>query len=84
MALQKTTTSPQGIEVANAYHRVENVQLGKQHINYVIKSYASKAHVVSFARRDYVAQYNMDAANPWEQAYAHAKTQPEWDGCEDC
>jgi|688.fasta_scaffold586523_1 hypothetical protein len=84
MALKKTVTNKHGIIVQDAYHRVENVQLGKSHINYLIKSFTNSDHPLAFEQRDYAASYNMNGDNPWVQAYEHAKTQPEWINAEDC
>jgi hypothetical protein len=84
MALQKTATTQWGIEVADAYHRVEGLQLTKTQASFWLRSYASANEQIWFAEKNYMAPYDMESDNPWVQAYEYAKTQPEWSDAQDC
>lgn len=85
MAIQKTVVTTYGIEVANAYHRVESVALlGKTEIQYCIRSYKDASGLPFFDERYIVSGYDIKGANPIAQAYAHAKTLPEFSGAVDC
>ena len=85
MALQKSTTSPQGFNADNAYHRVENVSLlNKNSLNFTVLSYASASNNVSFQANAYSCSYDLDGENPIKQAYEYLKTLPEFSGATDC
>jgi hypothetical protein len=84
MALQKTATTQWGLEVADAHHRVEGIQLNKTQASFWVRSYANTNEQIWFAEKNYMAPYDIDAANPWVQAYEFAKTQPEWADAQDC
>ena len=85
MALQKSTTSPQGFNADNAYHRVENVSLlNKNSLNFMVLSYASASNNVSFQADAYNCDYDLEGDNPIKQAYEYLKTLPEFSGATDC
>jgi hypothetical protein len=84
MALQKTATTQWGLEVEDAYHRVEGIQLNKTQVSFYIRSYANSSEQIWFAEKNYFAPYDMESDNPWVQAYEYAKAQPEWSDAQDC
>lgn len=84
MALKQTATTQWGLEVPDAYHRVEGVQLTKTNADFFVRSYANADEQIWFKERNYNASYDMTGENPWKQAYLHVKSQPEWDEAEDC
>lgn len=84
MALKKTVTTVYGVTVADAYHRVEAVQLlSKNEMQFVARSYADQSKPF-FAEKLFGCAYDLTGANPIEQAYNHLKTQPEFSGATDC
>ena len=85
MAIKKTVTTVFGIEVVDAYHRVEAVQIsGKTEITYHIRSYKDKSGVPFFEEKVAQAPYDIAGSNPIAQAYDHAKSLPEFAGSVDC
>lgn len=85
MAIKKTVTTIHGIEVADAYHRVEAVSLhGKIEIAYCIRSYKDDSGLPFFDEKYMTSGYKIDGENPLVQAYAHVKTLPEFTGAVDC
>ena len=84
MALKKTITTAHGIEIADAYHRVEAVRLqGKSQITFNVYAYADPAKQFISESLE-VAPYALTGANPIAQAYEHLKTLPEFAGATDC
>jgi hypothetical protein len=85
MALKKTTSTQFGIEVANAYHRVEGLKMtSKTGIAFQIRSYKDDSGLPHFADYPVACEYDLDGANPIKQAYTHLKTLPEFAGATDC
>lgn len=85
MALKKTSQTAFGIEVANAYHRVEGLRItGKDQIFFQVRSYKDNSGLPHFADATAGCAYRLDGANPLAQAYAHLKTLPEFAGATDC
>ena len=85
MAIKKTVTTVYGIEVIDAYHRVEGVELqGKTEIRYCVRSYKDASGLPFFDERYIVSDYNIQGENPIAQAYAHVKTLPEFADAVDC
>lgn len=84
MAIKKTIITVHGIEVADAYHRVESVSLiGKDMITFHVRSYASTDKPF-FAETVLTCSYNLERDNPITQAYAYLKTLPEYADAIDC
>jgi hypothetical protein len=84
MALRKTT-SAYGIDIGDAYHRVENVWLqGKTAILFDLKSYKNNTQNESFAKKTQGCSYDLNGKNPIAQAYDFIKTLPEFSGSQDC
>lgn len=85
MALKQTVTTEFGIEVLNAYHRVEHVHIdSKTSISFHLKSYKDASGLPCFHERIVVADYDISGGNPIAQAYANLKTLPEFSGAVDC
>jgi len=84
MAISKTVITAHGIQVNNAYHRVENVKLlGKDKIKFQLCASVDK-NKLSFNADSYECAYDLEGANPIAQAYVHLKTLPEFAGATDC
>ena len=84
MALKKTVVTAHGLTVADAYHRVESVQLpSKNEMQFVVRSYADQSKPF-FAEKSFGCAYDLIGANPIAQAYNHLKTLPEFAGATDC
>lgn len=84
MAFKKSLQTPFGIEVQDAYHRVEGVQLiSKTEMKFQVRASIDgvKAH---FADSAYECEYDITGDNPIRQAYKHIKTLPEFAGATDC
>ena len=84
MALKKTKQTSFGIDVADAYHRVENLRLdGKDKIAFGVRSYANQEKPF-FAEQVFLCAYDIQGGNPIRQAYDHLKTLEEFAGATDC
>lgn len=83
MALKKTVTTPHGIDVVDAYHRVEGLALGKRELSFCVRSYKTP-DFPAFAAVGHSAPYDINGANPLAQAYAYLKSLPEFAGAVDC
>lgn len=85
MALKKTTKTEWGIEVKEAYSRIENVILtAKDKITFHVRSYVSNDGVPFFTEKVFGCAYDINGENPIKQAYLHLKTLPEFAGAVDC
>ena len=73
MALQKYVTTASGIEVSQAYCRVEFISLTKNTLNFSLMFYADKEKA-PFDQRTFTCSYNLSGENPIRQAYLHLKT----------
>jgi hypothetical protein len=84
MAIEKTVTTQHGIEVKNAYHRVEGLSVvRKDKIHFHVRSSVDGV-LPHFLDTDYQCAYTLDGENPIKQAYEHLKTLPEFSGATDC
>jgi len=84
MALNKTTTSSQGFEAVNAYHRVEGMYLiTNQSMTFRVRAYKDVAFP-AFADNGYYCAYDINGENPIKQAYEYLKTLPEFANATDC
>lgn len=84
MALQKTITLPSGLEVVDAYHRVESVLLqSKGQLAFLVRSYfdPTKPFVTD---QGMTCPYEITGDNPMKQAYLYLKTLPEFADAVDC
>ena len=84
MALKLTKITESGLEVKDAYIRVEQISLrGKENISFQIKAYKNK-NLPSFEENFYGCAYDINGENPIKQAYLHLKTLPEFVDAVDC
>lgn len=84
MALKKTITTRQGIEIKDAYFRIVNVTLnGKTGMHFVV-AFSKDADSPAIESTAYNCDYNIAGQNPIAQAYEYLKTLPEFAGAQDC
>lgn len=84
MAFKKSMQTPFGVEVQNAYHRVEGVRLiSKTQIKFQLRASVDGV-LPHFADSAYECEYDIAGGNPIKQAYLHLKTMPEFAGATDC
>jgi hypothetical protein len=84
MAFKKSLQTPFGIEVQNAYHRVEGVRLiSKTQIKFQLRASVDGV-LPHFADSAYECEYDLNGENPIKQAYRHLKTMPEFSDITDC
>lgn len=84
MAISKTVMTPHGIEVQNAYHRVEGLTFqSKNKLKFQVRTSLDgvKPH---FDDAAYECEYDIQGDNPIRQAYKHLKTLPDFAGAVDC
>lgn len=83
MALKETMQTPFGVEVKDAYIRVEGVQIvGKSGL--LFRARASVDGVLPhFSDVAYECTYDITGDNPIKQAYKYLKTLPEFAGAAD-
>lgn len=85
MALKQKIKTEWGIEVENAYSRIENVTLtAKDKITFLVRSYVSNDGVPFFTEKVSGCAYDINGENPIKQAYLHLKTLPEFTDAVDC
>jgi hypothetical protein len=85
MALKKTVGTPFGVDIVDAYHRVEGLSLdNKAQITFWVRAYKDAASTVAAGSVNYTCAYDMSATNPLAQAYEFVKLQPEFAGATDC
>lgn len=84
MAIKKTIDTIYGVTVVDAYIRVSDLRI----INKVTLAFNVCAYADSSKSAIQEAQvqcgYDLNGANPLEQAYTHLKTLPEFAGAVDC
>lgn len=85
MALKQNISTVFGIEVDDAYHRVEQVALvNKSTISFSVNVYKNSEIKVCITSKFYSCEYTLAGANPMAQAYTHLKTLPEFSSAVDC
>lgn len=85
MALKKTVTTPFGVEIVDAYHRVEGLSLdNKTQITFHVRAYKDSSATIAVDSAHFTCAYDISGANPIAQAYEHAKQQPVFAGATDC
>lgn len=84
MALSKTITVETGIQVNNAYFRVENIVVTpKQSLTFLVRGYVSNDYP-AFYNKNFNCGHDLDKGNVIAQAYDYLKTLPEFSGATDC
>jgi len=77
MALIKNIELPTGINVENAYLRVERVTITKTSMTFSLREYKEQDKPF-FNEITFVDVYSIEGENPFKQAYEHLKTLPEF------
>jgi hypothetical protein len=80
MALTVATTTQYGLNVNNAYCRIEGISISKDGTMAftLVRYVAQGTPYPSFSQTQYSAQYDMQGANVYKQAYAYLKTLDEF------
>lgn len=74
-----------GIPVSNAYVRVLQTTLGMDKVSMIFSTQtSSRAGIEPLSNEVYSAPYDLEGANPFNQAYEYLKTLPEFEGSTDC
>jgi hypothetical protein len=87
MALQKNFTLNNGLEVPNAYIKIETLSSTKESATARIGVYVSKEKIqngsVYEQYRIFTPDFTDEADNLWKQCYKYLKSLPEFAGAED-
>lgn len=85
MALTVGMTTQFGLTVNNAYCRIESVSIGNDGamVFTLCRYVAQGTPYPPFAQTQYSAQYDIDGANVYKQAYAYLKTLDEFKSAAD-
>lgn len=84
MALSKNIQTKSGIEIQEAYIRVESVSiLEKTVLQFLLRFYKDKSKP-SVDEVLMTCKYDIAGANPIEQAYVHVKSLAEFADAKDC
>lgn len=81
MALSKSENF-NGINVANAYIKVETVNVSKEGLTANV-TWRSSADAAPFKAKSYSVEYDINGVNPLAQAYNKLKAMSEFDGATD-
>ena len=85
MAFSIDRTTPWGIEVSDAYCRIEQLSLtSKDSISFNLRCYTQPAGVPHFSDDVFGCEYNLSGDNPLKQAYEYLKGLPEFSSAKDC
>ena len=85
MAIKQNLSTVSGIEVADAYHRVERVTfVNKANITFAVNAYKDSEIKAYITSKFYSCEYDISGKNPMAQAYAHLKTLEEFANAVDC
>jgi hypothetical protein len=84
MAISKTIETLTGIQVSDAYFRVESVIVhSKTEMQFSLRGYVS-VDKPAFDNKSFSCKYDIEGANVHTQAYEYLKTLPEFEGATDC
>jgi hypothetical protein len=83
MAIKKFAKTSFGIELPNAYWRIENVSVTKTQMTFKLRVY-NTPDLPAFGEEDHTAAYDIEGENPIKQAYLHLKSLPEFSTSKDC
>lgn len=84
MALQKNSQTVFGINLTNAYCRVDNIVINdKTKMSFLLKTYADKT-AKEIQSDVFSCDYDFSGKNPIAQAYAHLKTLSQFADAVDC
>jgi hypothetical protein len=84
MALSKNIQTKTGLQIVEAYLRVEAISiLEKTSLQFVLRKYADK-NKPSIEESTMTCKYNLAGSNPIEQAYVYVKSLEEFSDAKDC
>lgn len=84
MALSMSIETVHGLEVPDAYHRVEALELAsKSSMSFHVRAYVS-ADKPFVSESVHAAPYDIAGDNPIKQAYIYVKSLPEFASATDC
>lgn len=84
MALEKNFQTVYGINISNAYCRVDNIVINsKIKLSFLLKIYADKT-AKEIQSEVFNCDYDIAGENPLKQAYEHLKKLPEFADAVDC
>lgn len=85
MALKQNIKTEHGIEIQNAYARIENTRIvEKDKMNFQLRYYVYEKDHPCFLEKVFSCDYNIDGDNPIKQGYLYLKTLPDFEGSIDC
>jgi hypothetical protein len=85
MALKQKISTNFGVDIDDAYHRVEQITLtSKSSIAFAVNAYKDSKISAYITNKSYACKYDITGKNPMIQAYEHLKTLPEFAGAMDC
>jgi hypothetical protein len=84
MALQNNITTESGLNVQDAYSRVEGISLlNKSKAKFDLSSYVNSEEQLPFKKQTYMCDYDIESYNPIKQAYLYLKTLPKFSNATD-
>lgn len=83
MAIKNTVETGFGIEVEEAYLRVEFPFINKDSMSFNLRKYVSK-DLPFFSEDMITCDYDIEGSNPYSQAYEYLKTLDEYSDAVDC
>lgn len=84
MAIKKTVDSKFGIEIKDAYHRVECIVfVEKTKIKFQLLSFGD-VKFSCFNEETYYCEYDLNGGNPYQQAYLFLKSTDKFKNAIDC
>lgn len=86
MAFKKTINAPIGVQVQDAYHRVEFVMIdkSKKRIEFRLRTYKDVNSSSWISDASHACRYDINGLNPIAQAYVYLKSQSEFQDAQDC
>lgn len=72
MALAKTVSTVHGLDVENAYHRVEGTQIDKDKMTFQVRSYKDNSGLPHFADASFDCAYDLSGENAKVRAICKA------------
>lgn len=84
MAFKKAASTPFGINVSDAYHRVENISIVEKTKMVFQLKISVDGNFPDFSSDAYLCDYDINGSNPIAQAYTYLKSLPEFVSAVDC
>lgn len=84
MAIKKDVVTSTGFDCPSAYHKVGNINISNKDTLKFSLLISKEQGLNPFDQKPYECGYEIDGANPIEQAYIHLKTLSEFADAVDC